>query len=100
MNMKEHQLTHSEVKALIVSAKTPEDHLKLASYLRGEARWQDASAKYHEEMSPLYKSNQPAHIHMAKHCKYFADAARQAYKAADNMAEDHAKMAAQLRESR
>jgi hypothetical protein len=54
MNMKEHQLTQKQVKALIVSAKTPEDHMKLAAYFKGEAQRQEASAKTHEEMANLY----------------------------------------------
>lgn len=96
--IKKHQLTQSEVKGLIVGAKTPEDHLKLASYFRGEAQHQDASAKYHDEMSELYKLNQSAHMDMVKHCKYFADAPRKAAESANGMAEEHEKMAAQLRE--
>src|SRR6266568_2092352 len=95
MNMKEHQLTKPEVKALIVSAKTPEDHMKLASYFRGEAQREQASAKYHDEMAELYKNNRTGKVDMVKHCKYFADEARKAAEAANSMADEHEKMAAE-----
>jgi hypothetical protein len=97
MNMKDQQLTKKEVKALIVSAKTPEDHMKLASYFRGEARRMEASAKYHDEMAELYKTNQTGKTDMTKHCKYFADEARKAAEAANSMADEHEKMATELR---
>lgn len=100
MNMKEHQLTKKEVKALIVSAKTPEDHMKLAAYFRDEAQRMKESAKYHDEMAELYKLNPPQKSEMAKHCKYFADEARKAAEAANSMADEHEKMAAQVRENK
>jgi thiamine biosynthesis lipoprotein ApbE len=99
-NVKERQLTKKEVKALVVNAKTPEDHMKLAAYFKGEAQRQEASAKYHDEMSELYKLNHPARIDMAKHCKDFADEARKAAEAANSMADEHEKMAAQVRENK
>lgn len=96
------KLTKKEVKALIVNAKTPEDHLKLASYYRDEARQQEEKAKYHDEMGELYRKNPPQNDtklprRMADHCKLFADSARQAAAAANSMAEEHEKMAEQLR---
>lgn len=98
MNMKEHQLTRKEVKVLIVSAKTPEDNMKLAAYFRGEAKQQQAKAKYHDEMAELYKNNPAPKLDMAKHCKYFADEARKAAGAANSMADEHEKMATHMRE--
>jgi len=100
MNTKEHQLSKKEVKALIVSAKTPEDHMKLASYFRGEAKQQQAKAKYHDEMAELYKNNPAPKMEMAKHCKYFAEESRKAALAANSMADEHEKMAAQARENK
>lgn len=94
MNMKEHQLSKKEVKALIVSAKTPEDDMKLALYFRGEAQQLQEKAKYHDEMAELYKNDQSGKIDMAKHCKYFADEARKAAEAANSMADEYEKMSA------
>ena len=93
MNMKGHQLTKKEVKALIVSAKTSEDYTKLASFYKGEARHQEAVAKYHDEMAELYKTNPLPKHDMAKHCQFFADSARQAAEAANSMAKEYEKLA-------
>jgi hypothetical protein len=41
----EHRLTPTEAKALLKSASTPEDHLKLAEYFRQEARDEAAAAR-------------------------------------------------------
>jgi len=100
MNMKEHQLSKKEVKALIVSAKTPEDHMRLASYFRGEAQQMQAKAKYHEEMAELYKNNRSGKVDMSKHCQYFADEAKKAAEAANSMADEHEKMAAEARQNK
>lgn len=102
---KEHQLTRQEVKALIVNAKTPEDNLKLASYYRDEARQQEAKAKYHDEMGELYRQHPLPNegkmpYRMADHCKSFADSARKAAEAANAMADEQEKLAAQLREQK
>lgn len=96
MNMKEHQLTQKQLKALIVSAKTPEDHMKLAAYFKGEAQRQEASAKTHEEMANLYDSK----TEMAKHCKNLSEELKKAGESANSMAAEHEKMAAQLRENK
>jgi signal transduction histidine kinase len=100
MNMKGHQLTKKEVKALIVSAKTPEDHMKLASYFKGEARQQEASAKTHAEMAELYKNNPIAEGEMAKHCDNLSEALKKAAEAANSIAAEHERMAAQLRQKK
>lgn len=94
MNMKEHQLTKKEVETLIVSAKTPEDHLKLASYFKGEARQQESSAMYHEEMAELYDPR----TQMTQHCKSLAESLKNAAEAANSMAAEHEKMATKTRE--
>jgi hypothetical protein len=94
MNMKQHQLTQKQVKALIVSAKTSEDHMRLASYFRGEAQREQASAKTHEEMANLYDPK----TEMAKHCKNLSEELRKAGESASSMATEHEKMAASTRE--
>lgn len=93
--MKEHQLTQKEVKALIVSAKTPEDHMKLAAYYRGEAQRQEAKAKYHEEMGKLYATSSNEKHDMVAHCKHFAEEAKKAAEADNLLATEHEKMAEQ-----
>jgi len=97
VNTKEHQLTKKEVKALIVSARTSEDHMKLALYFRGEAKQQEASVMYHEEMAELYESNPIAEGEMAKHCKSLSESLKMTAEAANSVAVEHERMAAQLR---
>src|SRR5260370_35303117 len=46
-----------EGKALIASAKTKEDHLKLADFYKGEAVRLEAEAKDHDEMAEMYRKN-------------------------------------------
>ncbi len=50
-------LSKKEVKALIASANTKEDHLKLADYYKAEAERLEAEAKDHDEMAEMYKKN-------------------------------------------
>src|SRR5258705_1233380 len=50
-------LSKKEVKALIASAKTKEDHLKLAEYYKGEVARLEAEATDHDEMAEMYRKN-------------------------------------------
>jgi hypothetical protein len=47
-------MSKKEVKALIQTAKTPEDHMKLARNYHYEANTLEAAAKDHDEMSTEY----------------------------------------------
>src|SRR5258706_7668394 len=48
-------LSKKEVKALIASAKTKEDHLKLADFYKGEAVRFEAETKDHDEMAGMLR---------------------------------------------
>ncbi len=50
-------LNKKEVKALIASARTKEDHLKLADYYKAETERLQAEAKDHDEMAEMYRKN-------------------------------------------
>jgi hypothetical protein len=50
-------MTNKQVKALIVSAKTPEDHMRLAAYFDQEADRMEADAKGHEELAGVYRQS-------------------------------------------
>jgi hypothetical protein len=91
------KLTTKEVKALITSAKTSEDHQKLACYFRAEARDEAAKAKYHDEMGKLYASSSNEKHDMVGHCKKFADEARKAADSDNQLAAEHEKMAEQAK---
>ena len=97
MSCKGHTATKSQVKALITNAKTPEDHQKLACYFRAEARDQETRAKYHDDMAQLYAKNTNRMRDMVSHCKQFAEEARKAAEADNQLAAEHEKMAEQAR---
>lgn len=50
-------LSKKEVKVLIASAKTKEDHLRLADYYKAETVRLEAEAKDHDEMAEMYRKN-------------------------------------------
>ncbi len=94
------KLTTKEVKSLIVSAKTPQDHQKLACYFRAEARDEAAKAKYHEEMEKLYEGSSNEKHDMVTHCKKFANEARNAAESDNHLADEHEKMAEQTSQAK
>jgi hypothetical protein len=94
------KLNAKEAKALIVTAKTPEEHHKLACYFRAEARDEAAKAKYHDEMGKLYASSSNEKHDMVSHCKHFADEAREAAASDNQLAEEHEKMAEEARQAK
>lgn len=56
------QLTKKQVNALIATAKTPEDHMKLAAYYRDKAEQAKAEAAEHEKMLAAYNQNPSTHL--------------------------------------
>ncbi len=99
-----HKLSPSEVKSLIKSASSPEDHLKLAEYFKQEAAEEAAVAKFHEEMAEIYeptpvpsKFKPPSVAEMKGHCREFARNARKASATATKMAADHERLAELMR---
>jgi len=48
-------LTKKEARALEATANTPEEHMKLASYYREQARKLDEKVRYNEEMAEMYR---------------------------------------------
>jgi hypothetical protein len=90
-------LPAKDAKALIASAKTAEDHQKLACYFSAEARNEEERAKYHDEMAKLYENNSNSKRDMVGHCKHFADEARKAAESDNQLAAEHEKMAEQAK---
>jgi hypothetical protein len=95
-------LTKKELKTAIANAKTPQDHQRVAAYYKKEADRMLAEAKEHEALAEVYaKSGNPHGIkhpmsgQTAEHCKYFADAARKAAQASQELAKLHGEMAKQ-----
>lgn len=74
--------------------------MKLARYFNEEADRLEAEAKEHEELAQEYRKNPsamsmktPMSPNSADHCLYFAKAARDAAKAARELASSHEGMA-------
>ena len=93
-------LSKKEVKALIASAKTREDHLKLAEYYKGEAVRLEAEAKDHDEMAEMYRKNPtPMAVKHPEafgegHCKEIARRYRESAAKTQELAAMHEQLAA------
>jgi hypothetical protein len=95
-------LSKQDVKALIASARTAEDHERLAKHFDAEAVQLDAEANEHQELAAVYKANpsgqeskHPMSGKTAGHCQYFADDLHKAAEQARALATDHREMAKQ-----
>jgi hypothetical protein len=95
-------LSKQELKILIVSAKTAQDHERLAKHFDAEADQLDAESNDHQAMVAQYKANptidevkHPMSGRTAGHCQYFADDLHKAAKQARELAADHRDMAKQ-----
>ena len=93
-------LSKSELKALIGSAKTAQDHERVAQHFDAKAEQLEAEAKEHEELAAQYKANPSGHEtkhpmsgQTAGHCQMFADDFQKAAQRARQMAADHRAMA-------
>jgi hypothetical protein len=90
-------LTKQEVKVLIATAKTPEDHLKLAQYYDQRAELYLAESKDHEELAEAYRKNPMAGSKFfpmtAKHCEETAKSFRKNAAKMKELAAAHRTMA-------
>ena len=89
-----------EVKALVATAKTPADHMRLARHYAAMADQHEAEAKDHEALAEEYGRNPQlgASKHTmspntAEHCKYFAEHCHKAAAEMRSMATAHEEMA-------
>ena len=55
------KLTEKQVRTLIATAKTPEDHQKIAAYYRAKAEEAKANAAEHERILAAYNQNPSTH---------------------------------------
>ncbi len=92
-------LSKKEVKALISSAKTKEDHLKLAEFYKTEVARLQAEATDHDEMAEMYRKNPtPLAVKHPEaigegHCKEIARRFRESASKAQELATMHEEMA-------
>jgi len=97
------QLTRKQAKALAATAKTPEDHMKLAAYFNREADRLEADAKDHEELAQIYrlypstfgggKTGGNPQTRTFEHCEATAKSLREAAKSSRELAAEHERMA-------
>lgn len=87
-------LTRQEVKQLIKTAKTPEDHMKLAHYYQYEADKFKSEAEEHKEMSAEYAGRPlPKGYPMSEHCNDLSGYLTRAAQKAEKLASMHEEMA-------
>lgn len=93
-------LSKKALSALVASAKTAEDHRKLAAHYRAAAAQHEAEAKQHTELAAKYKANptgteqkHPNAPDTASHCLTYAEHCRNAAKVMSEMAAMHEEMA-------
>lgn len=98
-------MTAKEAKALIATAKTAKEHLKLAQYFNQQADRYEAEARDHDEMIEAYRKNPttraektPGGVGTIEHCEFFAKSNREMAKALREMAATHEEMAREARE--
>jgi hypothetical protein len=95
--------TKKKVKAMVASAKTPEDHMRLATYFNQEADRLEADARDHEELAKTYrlypstagggKAGGNPQSRTAEHCDAAVKSLREAAKSLRELAAEHEQMA-------
>ena len=93
-------LDKAELKKLVASASTPQDHERIAKHFDAKAVELEAEAKEHEELAVEYTKHptmnemkHPGGPLTSGHCRYFAQKTRESAQAARQMATDHRQMA-------
>lgn len=93
-------LNKSELKKLISSAASRQDHERIAKHYEAKAAQLEAEAKEHQELAAEYTRNPTGHEtkhpmsgQTAAHCELFAKRFADAAKEARQLAADHSAMA-------
>lgn len=92
-------LTAKELKQLIATAKSPEDHRRIAAYYQEEAKKLDAKKQEHTEMGAEYDRNPqryPSKLALGQHCRNLAGYYGLAEQKALELAGMHEEMAKRL----
>lgn len=95
----EPSLKKRELKQLIATAKSPEDHRRIAAYYEEEARELDEKKKEHIEMGAEYDRDPqryPSKLGLGQHCRNLAGYYGLAEQKALELAGVHEEMAKQL----
>ena len=93
-------LSKKEVKTLLATAGTPQEHNKLAEHFRLKAETFGAEANEHIELAKIYRTRGgvpgtkwPANTFTAKHCEDLAQNLQKAAKEAWSLSTAHSDMA-------
>jgi len=97
---KDAKLTRQEISALIVSARTPAEHQRIADYFNAKALGLFAESAMHQKMAEEFKANPVTNsakqqTGTVNHCEYFATALRSRAEHFQQLAQQHEQMAAQ-----
>lgn len=103
-SMPEHQtekLNKQQLKTLIATAKTPEEHLRIARFYDQQAQDYLDQAKEHEGMLTAYKANLSQTTSKSRvtvmsqigHCEYFVKTFREMAAKSSELAREHEQMA-------
>jgi hypothetical protein len=99
---KDKPMSKSELRNLIVNAKTVADHERIAQYFEAEAARYEAESKEHGELAQLYQRNTsstptkyPGSSQSFQHCDSLSKSLQQAAKDARQLAAEHREMANQ-----
>ncbi|MFL6446114.1 MAG: hypothetical protein ACJ746_00175 [Bryobacteraceae bacterium] len=98
------QLSKSELKHLIATAKEPADHERIAEYFDAEARKYEAEARDHAELAPYYKEHTssqptkyPGSMQTFQHCDSLSKSLMKAAEDAHALAAEHRALAKQAK---
>jgi hypothetical protein len=83
------------ITTMIATAKTPEDHMKIAQYYEDQATMMEKTAALHESMAKAYmqRGKMPG---MSSHCEKLVKESKASAAQYKDMAEAHKKMAQQM----
>lgn len=86
----------NEIKRLIETAMTPEEHMKIADYYEKEAAQMEKKAMVHASMADSYRKRSKPLMGLANHCSNLAKKYTEAAKEYKDMAMEHRRMAEEM----
>jgi len=85
-----------DIDKMIETAKTPEDHIKIAEYYEKQAKKMEEKAGLHASLADSYKNRGKPFSGLAKHCSDLSKKYMEAAKDYKAMSMDHMKMAQEM----
>jgi uncharacterized protein YacL (UPF0231 family) len=95
---KPEKISKQQLLSLIVTAKTPAEHTRIAQYYQAEAQVDLAQSKEHEQMAEQYKKNplissSKYAAGTVNHCEYLAQHFKESAAKLQELAQEHEQMA-------